>query len=114
MSVTLPLMKSERLSFGTLSPRQVWRLALPRSRSTRVTDLPIRLKHIAMLLEMKLLPMPPLPPPTAQIVLGICGAKRKTLCVGGLLKSDIYLATFSEFLFGSRGPDIKGLHRVPD
>jgi len=59
--------KSVKEILGLLIPRNVCRLAPPRSASIRITLLPCSARQIPTLLNTKLFPVPPLPPPTVQI-----------------------------------------------
>ena len=59
--------KSDRVISGTPMPSVVWRLAPPRSASTRRTFFLSRARVMPILPVIRLLPIPPLPPPMAQI-----------------------------------------------
>jgi len=56
------------VSGGCLIPNRVWTLAPARSASTSTTSCPSRASAQATLMETRLLPTPPFPPPTAQII----------------------------------------------
>src|SRR5688500_6028149 len=71
-------MKSESVGFGVGSPGAVWAFAPPRSASTSITRLPRWASAIERLVETSVLPIPPLPPPTATIRRG-----RERLCNAG-------------------------------
>ncbi len=62
--------KSTLVCFASGDPRAVFRLAPPRSPSTRMTDLPIAARHRPKPAVREVLPLPPLPPPKAMIVVG--------------------------------------------
>src|SRR5688572_21814201 len=64
---TLRWMKSPRVWRGFWRPRQVWRLAPPRSASTSTTRLPRRASCHPRDAVRSDLPMPPFPPPTDQM-----------------------------------------------
>ena len=67
MRSTRRLMKSPMVKGGLARPRQVCRLAPPRSASTSTTRLPIRASCQPRAAVRTDLPMPPFPPPTDQI-----------------------------------------------
>src|SRR5450755_2361378 len=57
--------KSESVTEGWGTPRQVWRLAPPKSPSTSSTWCPARARAMPTLAATRLFPMPPFPPPKA-------------------------------------------------
>src|SRR3990172_6688260 len=63
-SCTRPDMKSARLARGEVTPSQVWRFAPSTSVSTATTRAPARASEAARFAARKVLPTPPLPPPT--------------------------------------------------
>ena len=67
-------MKSASVRSGVGSPRQVCRLAPPRSASTRTTRRPMRASCQPTEAARSDLPIPPLPPPTDQICRRVRGA----------------------------------------
>jgi len=56
---------SARVRDGRGTPQNRWRLGIPRATSTTITFLPRVARKMPRLAARRLLPMPPLPPPTA-------------------------------------------------
>lgn len=59
--------KSDKQICGGSKPKKVCRLAVPKSASIRRTSFPLPAKQIPMLTAIRLLPVPPFPPPMASI-----------------------------------------------
>src|SRR5688500_13441544 len=66
-SSILRVMNSPSVARGDGTPRHVWRFAPPRAAYTRTTRLPVWASTMPMFAVISDLPMPPLPPPIAQI-----------------------------------------------